>query len=162
MTSAGWDPDRAAALGELHLPEVQPGSSIMPGKVNPVIAESVLMVCAQVIGHDATIGWAAAAGAFELNTMMPVIAYDLLESIELLAAASRNFAERCIAGLEANETRLRDTIEQSLALATALTPEIGYERAAALAKAAYESGRTIREVAEEQSGIAAQLGCSIR
>ena len=140
-------------LGELHLPEVQPGSSIMPGKVNPVIAESVLMVCAQVIGHDATISWAAAAGAFELNTMMPVIAYDLLESIELLAAASRNFAERCIAGLEANEARLRDTIEQSLALATALTPEIGYERAAALAKTAYESGRTIREVAEEQSGI---------
>jgi fumarate hydratase class II len=140
-------------LGELHLPEVQPGSSIMPGKVNPVIAESVLMVCAQVIGHDATIGWAAAANAFELNTMMPVIAYDVLDSIELLTAASRNFAERCIAGLEANEARLRDTIEQSLALATALTPEIGYERAAALAKTAYESGRTIREVAEEQSGI---------
>jgi fumarate hydratase class II len=140
-------------IGELHLPEVQPGSSIMPGKVNPVIAESVLMVCAQVIGHDATISWAAAAGAFELNTMMPVIAYDVLDSIELLAAASRNFAERCIAGLEANETRLRDTIEQSLALATALTPEIGYERAAALAKTAYLSRRTIREVAEEQSGI---------
>jgi fumarate hydratase, class II len=140
-------------LGELHLPEVQPGSSIMPGKVNPVIAESLLMVCAQVIGHDAAISWGAAAGAFELNTMMPLIAYDLLESIELLAAASRNFAQRCIAGLEANQTRLRDTIEQSLALATALTPEIGYERAAALAKTAYESGRTIREVAEEQSGI---------
>ncbi len=140
-------------IGELHLPEVQPGSSIMPGKVNPVIAESVLMVCAQVIGHDAAISWGAAAGAFELNTMMPVIAYDVLDSIELLAAASRNFAERCIAGLKANEGRLRDTIEQSLALATALTPEIGYERAAALAKVAYESGRTIRQVAEQQSGI---------
>jgi fumarate hydratase class II len=140
-------------LGELHLPEVQPGSSIMPGKVNPVIAESVLMVCAQVIGHDAAISWGAAAGAFELNTMMPVIAYNLLESIELLASASRNFAQRCIAGLEANETRLHDTIERSLALATALTPEIGYERAAALAKTAYSSGRTIREVAAEQSGI---------
>jgi len=140
-------------LGELHLPEVQPGSSIMPGKVNPVIAESLLMVCAQVIGYDATISWGASAGAFELNTMMPVIAYDVLESIELLAAASRNFADRCIKGLEANEPRLRDTIEQSLALATALTPEIGYERAAALAKIAYEAGRTIREVAEEQSGI---------
>ncbi|MGH9646822.1 MAG: class II fumarate hydratase [Bryobacteraceae bacterium] len=140
-------------LGELHLPEVQPGSSIMPGKVNPVIAESVLMVCVQVIGHDAALSWGAAAGAFELNTMMPVIAYDLMESIELLAAASRNFAEKCIAGLDANEGRLRDTIEQSLALATALTPEIGYEPAAALAKTAYESGRTIREVAEEQSGI---------
>jgi fumarate hydratase class II len=141
-------------IGELHLPEVQPGSSIMPGKVNPVIAESVLMVCAQVIGHDASISWAAAAGAFELNTMMPVIAYDLLESIELLGTSSSNLAERCIAGLEANEARLRDTIEQSLALATALTPEIGYERAAALAKIAYESGRTIREVAGEQSGLA--------
>jgi fumarate hydratase class II len=140
-------------LGELQLPEVQPGSSIMPGKVNPVIAESVLMVCAQVIGHDAAISWGAGSGAFEINTMMPVIAYDLLESIELLAAASRNFAERCIAGLEANEFRLKATIEQSLALATALTPEIGYERAAALAKIAYQSGRTIREVAEEQSGI---------
>jgi len=140
-------------LGELQLPEVQPGSSIMPGKINPVIAESVLMVCAQVIGHDAAISWGAAAGVFELNTMMPLIAYDLLESIELLGAASKNLTERCIAGLEANETRLRDTIEQSLALATALTPEIGYERAAALAKIAYESGRTIREVAVEQSGI---------
>jgi len=140
-------------LGELLLPEVQPGSSIMPGKVNPVIAESVLMVCAQVIGNDAAISWGAAAGAFELNTMMPVIAYDLLSSLELLAAASRNFAERCIVGLQANEIRLQDALERSLALATALTPEIGYERAAELAKAAYNSGRTIREVAEEQSGI---------
>ena len=125
----------------------------MPGKVNPVIAESVLMVCAQIIGYDSTISWAAAAGAFELNTMMPLMAYDLLESIELLAAASRNFTERCIAGLEADEERLRETIEQSLALATALTPEIGYERAAALSKEAYKSGRTIGEVAQKQSGI---------
>jgi fumarate hydratase class II len=140
-------------LGELRLPEVQPGSSMMPGKVNPVITESVLMVCAQVIGNDAAISWGAAAGAFELNTMMPVIAYDLLSSLELLAAASRNFAERCIAGLNANEIRLQDALESSLALATALTPEIGYERATELAKAAYNSGRTIREVAEEQSGI---------
>ena len=140
-------------LGELQLPEVQPGSSIMPGKVNPVIAESLLMVCAQVIGHDATITWGASAGVLELNMMMPVIAYDLLESIQLLAAASHNFAGRCVAGLEANQAHLRETLEQSLALATALTPEIGYERAAALAHAAYESGRTIRAVAEEQSGI---------
>jgi fumarate hydratase, class II len=143
-------------LGELILPEVQPGSSIMPGKVNPVIAESLLMVCAQVIGYDAAISWSAGSGALELNTMMPVLAYDLLESLELLAAASRNFADRCIAGLEANETRLRDSLDRSLALATALTPEIGYERAAALAKAAYNSGRTIREIAEEQSGIPQQ------
>jgi len=140
-------------LGELQLPEVQPGSSIMPGKVNPVIAESALMVCAQVIGNDATISWAAGSGAFELNTMMPVIAYDLLASLELLAAASRNLAEQCIAGLEANQSRLFESLERSLALATSLTPEIGYERAAALAKAAHDSGRTIREVAEESSGI---------
>ena len=140
-------------LGELLLPEVQPGSSIMPGKVNPVIAESVLMVCAQVIGYDATIAWAGAAGAFEINTMMPIIAYDLLQSLELLASASRNFAERCIVGLRADENRLRDSLERSLALATAMTPEIGYERSAALAKAAYASNRTIREVAEEQSGL---------
>jgi fumarate hydratase class II len=140
-------------LGELTLPEVQPGSSIMPGKVNPVIAESVLMVCAQVIGHDATISWAAAAGAFELNTMMPVIAYDLLTSLALLASSSQNFAKQCIAGLAANVTRLQDSLERSLALATALTPEIGYERATALAKVAFSSGRTIREVAEAESGI---------
>jgi len=112
------------------------------------------MVCAQVIGHDATISWAAGSGAFELNTMMPLIAYDLLESIELLASASRNFAEQCIAGLEANQAHLFESIERSLALATSLTPEIGYERAAALAKSAHDSGRTIREVAEESSGIA--------
>jgi len=140
-------------LGELQLPEVQPGSSIMPGKVNPVIAESVLMVCAQVIGHDVTISWAAGSGAFELNTMMPVITYDLLSSLDLLAAASRNFSERCIIGLEANLAHLFESLESSLALATSLTPEIGYERAAALAKAAHDSGRTIREVAEESSGI---------
>ena len=140
-------------LGELQLPEVQPGSSIMPGKVNPVIAESLLMVCAQVIGHDAAISWAGASGAFELNTMMPIIAHDLLESIELLTKASQNFADRCIMGLQANGAGLRDSIERSLALATAMTPEIGYERAANVAKIAHTSGRTIREVAEESSGI---------
>jgi len=140
-------------LGELQLPAVQPGSSIMPGKVNPVIAESVLMVCAQVIGHDVTISWAAGSGAFELNTMMPVITYDLLSSLDLLAAASRNFSEQCIIGLEANLAHLFESLESSLALATSLTPEIGYERAAALAKAAHDSGQTIREVAEESSGI---------
>jgi fumarate hydratase, class II len=140
-------------LGELRLPAVQPGSSIMPGKVNPVIAESLLMVCAQVIGYDSTIAWCAAAGSFELNTMMPLMAYDLLESINLLARASRNFADRCIAGLEANEDRLHDLMERSLALCTALTPEIGYERAAALAKKAAATGKTIREIAGKESGI---------
>ena len=140
-------------LGELRLPAVQPGSSIMPGKVNPVIAESVLMVCAQVIGYDAAIAWSGAAGNFELNVMMPVMAYDLLESIELLAAASRNFAERMVEGLEADRERAGAYVEQSLAMGTALVPEIGYEWAAELVKEAYRSGRTVREVAREKSGI---------
>lgn len=140
-------------IGELKLPETQPGSSIMPGKVNPVIAESMLMVCAQVVGYDATIAWCGAAGNFELNTMMPVMAYDLLQSIELLAAASRNFETRLIRGLEADRARTASLVEQSLAMVTVLAPLIGYEKAAAIAKEAYRSGRTVREVALEQSGI---------
>ena len=140
-------------LGELKLPAVQPGSSIMPGKVNPVIAESLLMVCAQVVGYDAAIAWCAAAGNFELNVMMPMMAYDLLESIELLASASRNFAEKLVDGLQADRARAEGFVEQSLAMGTALAPEIGYDRAAALVKEAYASARTIREVAREKSGI---------
>jgi fumarate hydratase class II len=140
-------------LGELKMPAVQPGSSIMPGKVNPVIAESLLMVCAQVIGYDATITWCAAAGNFELNIMMPVMAYDLLDAIELLASASRNFAVKLVDGLEADRARVEQCVEQSLALVTSLAPEIGYEKAAALAKEAHASGRTIRAVALEKSGI---------
>ena len=142
-------------LGELRIPEAQPGSSIMPGKVNPVIAESVLMVCAQVIGYDATIAWCGAAGNFELNTMMPVMAYDLLESIELLTAAGKNFATRLIAGLEADRERTSALVEQSLAMGTALAPEIGYDRAAELVEEAHRSGRTVREVAAEKSGLPA-------
>lgn len=137
-------------IGEIRLPAVQPGSSIMPGKVNPVIAESVLMICAQVVGNDATIAWCAAAGNFELNVMMPVMAYDLLDSISLLAAASRNFAEKLVDGLEADRTRAESFVEQSLAMATVLAPEIGYENAAALAKEAWQTGKTIREVAREK------------
>jgi len=140
-------------LGELKLPEAQPGSSIMPGKVNPVIAESLLMACAQVIGYDATITWSCAAGNFELNVMMPVMAYDLLESIELLAAASRNFDRRAIQGLQADSGRASGYVEQSLAMCTVLAPVIGYEKAAAIAKEAYRTGRTVREVARESSGI---------
>jgi fumarate hydratase class II len=119
----------------------------MPGKVNPVIAESVLMVCAQVIGYDATIAWCCAAGNFELNVMMPVMAWDLLDGIELLANASRNFAERLVDGLEVDRARAEGFVEQSLAMGTALAPEIGYEKAAALVKEAYRSGKTVREVA---------------
>jgi fumarate hydratase, class II len=140
-------------LGELRLPAVQPGSSIMPGKVNPVIAESLLMICAQVIGYDATIVWCCAAGNFELNVMMPVMAADLIDAIGLLAAGSRNFAEKLVDGIEADRARAEGFIEQSLAMVTALAPEIGYERAAELAKEAYASGRTIREVAREKSGL---------
>jgi fumarate hydratase, class II len=143
-------------LGEIRLPELQPGSSIMPGKVNPVIPESLLMVCAQVIGHDASITWGCAAGNFELNVMMPVIAYDLLDSIELLSASIRNFALRCVNGLGVNREKASALVEQSLAMATALTTEIGYDRAAAIAKEAFETGRTVREVAIEKSGLTEQ------
>jgi fumarate hydratase class II len=140
-------------LGELKLPETQPGSSIMPGKVNPVIAESILMVCAQVIGYDATIAWCGAAGNLELNVMMPVMAYDILQSVELLAAGSKNFETRLVAGLEANAERASSLVEQSLAMVTVLAPEIGYEAAAGISKDAFKSGRTVREVAREKSGI---------
>ena len=125
----------------------------MPGKVNPVIAESLLMVCAQVIGYDATIAWCAAAGNFELNVMMPVMAYDLLDAIELLAAGTRNFAAKLVDGLEADRARAEGFVEQSLAMGTALAPEIGYDHAAELVKEAYRTGRTIREVAREKAQI---------
>ena len=141
-------------IGEIRLPALQPGSSIMPGKVNPVIAESVLMVCAQVIGHDAAISWACASGNFELNTMMPLIAYDLLESLELLAAATGNFTDKCIAGLDADRERAHALLEQSFVLATALSPKIGYERTAAIVQEAWHTGRTVREIAVEKSGLA--------
>jgi fumarate hydratase class II len=142
-----------AGLGELNIPAVQPGSSIMPGKVNPVIAESLLMVCAQVVGHDAAIAWGCAAGNFELNVMMPLMAYDLLDSISLLASSSSNFEERCIRWLTANSERAAGFVEQSLAMCTVLAPEIGYDQAALIAKEAYATGRTIREVAREKSGL---------
>ena len=138
-------------LGEINLPETQPGSSIMPGKVNPVIAESVTMVCAQVIGNDVTVTVGGQAANFELIVMMPVMAYNLLQSIELLATASNNFSAKCIEGINANEERCRSLIEESLAMCTALAPEIGYEAAAKLAKEAYKSGKTVRQVAKEQN-----------
>ncbi len=143
-------------LGEIRIPAVQPGSSMMPGKVNPVIAESLLMVCAQVIGYDAAIAWCGAAGNFELNVMMPLMAWDILESIGLLAAGSRNFEHRLVSGLEADRERALSFVEQSLAMGTALAPEIGYDTAATLVKNAYLTSRTVREVAREQSGLAAE------
>lgn len=137
-------------LGEINLPETQPGSSIMPGKVNPVIAESVTMVCAQVIGNDVTVVVGGQAANFELIVMLPVMAYNLLQSIELLATASNNFAAKCIEGIKANEERCKSLIEESLAMCTALAPAIGYEAAAKIAKDAYKSGKTVRQVAKEQ------------
>ena len=137
-------------IGEIIVPAVQPGSSIMPGKVNPVIAESVIQVAAQVIGNDLVVTLGGQWGSFELNTMLPVMASNLLESIEILANASRNFAERCIDGLEIDEERTASMIEKSMAMVTSLAPVIGYDKAAAIAKEAHQSGRTVREVAREQ------------
>jgi fumarate hydratase class II len=141
-----------AGFGELALPEVQPGSSIMPGKVNPVIPESVIQVVAQVIGNDAAVVVAGQGGYFELNMMMPVAAYNLLQSISLLAAAAGNLAEQCIQGLKATETGPA-LLEKGLMLGTALSPAVGYDKAAAIAKEAAATGRTIREVAREQAGL---------
>ena len=137
-------------IGEIHLPETQPGSSIMPGKVNPVIPESLIQVCAQVIGSDLAITLGGLSGNFELNVMMPLIAYNLLQSILLLANAIDNFSRRCIEGLEPDRQRCEEMIEKSLALATALTPKLGYDKAARIAKKAYDQRKTIRQVVEEE------------
>jgi fumarate hydratase class II len=139
-----------AGLAELRLPALQPGSSIMPGKVNPVLCESVTQVAAQVIGNDAAITVGAIRGQLELNVFIPVIAHNLLESIRLLAAVAALFALRCIDGIEVEKAGTEGTALRSLALATALVPRLGYDRAAALAKEAWQSGRSVREVAEEQ------------
>jgi len=137
-------------LGEITIPSLQPGSSIMPGKVNPVIPEMVLQVAAQVIGNDAAITQGGQAGNFELNAMLPLMAYSLIQSIQLLAGAARALGEKCIRGIEANEEKCVSNLEQSLALATAFVPAIGYDRAASLAKEAFEKKKTIREVALEK------------
>jgi len=141
-----------AGLAEIAIPETQPGSSIMPGKVNPVIVESLTMVVARVVGNDATIGFAQTGSLLELNVMLPVTAVALLESITLLGAAARNFADRCVEGIAAT-ARGPELVEQGLMLATALVPEIGYDAVATLAKEALKSGRTIRDLATER-GIA--------
>jgi len=140
-------------LGEIKLPATQPGSSIMPGKVNPVMCEMVIQVGAQVIGNDAAITFAGTFGNFELNTMLPVSAYNLLQSIDLLASASRIFSARCVAGIEADRAKCESNLERSLAMCTVLAPVIGYDQAAKIAKVAYETDRTVREVALEISGL---------
>jgi fumarate hydratase, class II len=137
-------------IGEILLPETQPGSSIMPGKVNPVIPESLVQVCAQVIGNDVAVALGGLSGNFELNVMMPLIAYNLLVSIALLANGMDSFSKRCIEGLKADPKRCEEMIEKSLALATALTPRIGYDEAARITKRAYDHGKTIRQVLEEE------------
>ena len=137
-------------IAEIHLPDTQPGSSIMPGKVNPVIPESLIQVCLQVIGNDSAITLAGLSGNFELNVTMPLIAYDLLQSLSLLANGVDNFSKKCIKGLRADRKRCEEMIERSLALATALTPIIGYEEGARIAKKAYLQNKTIREVVEEE------------
>jgi fumarate hydratase class II len=142
-----------AGLAEIALPALQPGSSIMPGKVNPVVAESVTMIAAQVIGNDATITLAGQSGNFQLNVMLPVIAYNLLQSVQLLAIGSRNLADLALAGFSVNRERLEDALARNPILVTALNPIIGYEKGAAIAKRAYKEGRSILEVAEEMTDL---------
>ena len=144
-----------AGIGEITLPEVQPGSSIMPGKINPVISESMIQVVAQVVGNDATVALAGQGGYFELNTMMPVAAYNLLQSVALLATSANNFADQCVSGIHATDVGPQ-MVERGLMLGTALTPAIGYDAAAAIAKQAAATGRTIREVAREETTLSDQ------
>jgi fumarate hydratase class II len=144
-----------AGLGEIELPALQPGSSIMPGKVNPVVPEALCMVCAQVMGHHTAITIAGASGNFQLNVMLPLIADDLLDSIGLLSAAMRLLADKAIAGLTVRRGRVAATLDRNPILVTALNPVIGYEKAAAIAKRAYTEGRPVLDVAAEDSGLGA-------
>jgi len=142
-----------AGLGEINLPDLQPGSSIMPGKVNPVIPEATLMVCAQVVGNDAAVAWGGAAGSFELTLMLPMLGRNILESIRLLANVSRLLADRCVDGITANVDRMREFAESSPAIVTPLNRHLGYEEAAGVAKQALAERRTIREVVIERGHI---------
>ena len=144
-------------LGEINIPSLQPGSSIMPGKVNPVIPEMLLQVAAQVVGNDTAITVGGQSGNFELNVMIPLITHNLLQSIQLLGSGVDVFAEKCIRGVTANRERCAANIERSLAMVTGLVPHIGYEKSAAIAKKAYETGQTVREVALEQQIVSEEL-----
>ena len=138
-------------IGEIRIPETQPGSSIMPGKVNPVMCEMVLQAAAHAVGADAAVAHAAATlGNFDLHVGMPVMAHHFNESVRILASAARVFTERCVTGIEANAARAESLVEDSLAMCTSLAPVIGYDKAAAIAKEAYKTGRTVREVALAQ------------
>ncbi len=136
-----------AGLGELHLPENEPGSSIMPGKVNPTQVEAMTMVCAQVMGHDAAIGFAASQGHFELNVYKPLIALNTLDSVRLLSDAMNSFAQHCVKGITVNQARVEELLQRSLMLVTALAPHIGYDKASAVAKHAQKNGTSLREAA---------------
>jgi fumarate hydratase class II len=137
-------------IGEIQIPSLQPGSSIMPGKVNPVIPEAALMVAAQVVGNDAAITLGGMSGVFELNVMMPMIAHNLLQSIEILGNAARLLAERCVDGIVANRERCEELVERSLAMVTSLVPKIGYDAAAEIAKESVKTGKTVRELCREK------------
>jgi fumarate hydratase class II len=137
-------------IGEIELPSLQPGSSIMPGKVNPVVPEAAAMACAQVIGADAAITVGGLSGNFELNVMKPVIAYNLLWSMTILANVSRLLADTCVAGIKANKDACEGYIEKSLAMCTALAPRIGYDKAAEIAKESFKTGKTVRQLALEK------------
>lgn len=142
-----------AGIGEIELPALQPGSSIMPGKVNPVIPEAVAMVCAQVVGNDATIAMAGQSGNFQLNVMLPVVAYNLLQSIEILANACNCLANDAIAGFKVNTDNINRALDRNPILVTALNPVIGYEKGAAVAKAAYKEGRPVKDVARDMTDL---------
>lgn len=136
-------------IGEIILPSTQPGSSIMPGKVNPVIPEAITMIAAQVIGNDITISVGGQSGNFEINVMKPVIAYNLLQSIDLISNGCLVLTEKCVDGLKVDSDRCQEMVEQSLAMVTSLAPKVGYDKAAQIAKEAYQTGRTVREVARD-------------
>ena len=142
-----------AGIGEISLPALQPGSSIMPGKVNPVIPEAVAMVCAQVIGNDTTITVGGQAGNFQLNVMLPVIGFNLVQSLEILGNAARELANSAIDGFTVNRARVAEALDRNPILVTALNPVIGYEKGAAIAKKAYADGRPIKEVAKAETDL---------
>jgi fumarate hydratase class II len=145
-----------AGLGELQLPQNEPGSSIMPGKVNPTQVEALTMVCAQVMGHDAAIGLAASQGHFELNVYKPLIVLDTLDSVRLLTDAMHSFTEHCVLGISVNAARVEELLQGSLMLVTALTPHLGYDRAAQIAKHAHAHGSTLREAALALGAVSAE------
>ncbi|MDP6125427.1 MAG: lyase family protein, partial [Candidatus Latescibacteria bacterium] len=142
-----------SGLGEIEIPSLQPGSSIMPGKVNPVMAEALTMACGQVIGNDVAVAIGGQSGSFELNVMLPLIAHNLLQSITIMAGASRAFADKAVAGFTVNSEHMADLVEKNPILVTALAPHIGYDLSAKIAKTAMAEGRKVRDVAREMTDL---------